>query len=319
MKYLYSMIVLFFCVSNVHAHFHPPVSHEHSVSHDHDGFGEHSHRLAHANHDKWKSHTLEWILNAISHDFIGHKHTHPLTHSHSGIGSHTHHGEHTHVPGGGEHPFVWDDINHTKEELESIETGIPVGSEFIKSNVSPNFNNNTIENISGITEDNTLYIQETQKNRHIWYPLVVTQIEILDGNIKRVTACSNYPAFNINGKLLIKPDGHYVEISVENRVYEKPIWSNDTWVETCKTISIETPVNEIFLLAIDSGRGDKFKIKLSDGIWHRKYERIESRITYPYHSVTDGNFTQAWYQTPSAPTIPYKRKLTTMWSKLKRR
>lgn len=128
-RHLSIIAFVLFVVNSTGAHFHPPTSHEHSLSHDHDGFGSHTHRLRHADHPLWQNHGNDLLLNAMSHDLIAHSHTHPITHSHGGIGSHTHDAEHSHVPGGGEHPFVWNDINHTKDELRSIQTGVPVGAE----------------------------------------------------------------------------------------------------------------------------------------------------------------------------------------------
>lgn len=156
------------------------------------------------------------------------------------------------------------------------------------------------------------------KPARVWrMVLVLTEVHIENQRIKKIKACSNYPNFHVDGTLRYKHGSSYREIEVESRIYQKPIWKDGAWTETCKVIQTDIPVTEILLIA-SGGWGDIFDVALAGGVWYRKYRRREDRFTYPYHDVVDGRKAEAWYQVPAAPSTPHKRKITGMWASLKR-
>ena len=155
--------------------------------------------------------------------------------------------------------------------------------------------------------------------------LVLTEISIQNGKITAIKACSNMPNFAVAGKLKRKSGRRFIEIPPpDNRIYGKPVWNKQSkmWDEMCKTFEVNIAVSQLLLLT-DGGNADILDVKLSEGVWHRHYQRLNTPTAYPYFNVMDGRFRDAWKLTPlndiapSAPRLRQVKKLPLTWAYLK--
>lgn len=165
-----------------------------------------------------------------------------------------------------------------------------------------------------------LTIPQTLRHRLV---LVITEIRIQADRITTIKACSNSPNYPVLGRLKWWSGRGFVEIPVESRIYEKPVWDKKlrTWNEQCKTFSVNIPVTQ--LLLVSGSAVDQFDVKLPDGVYHRHYQRLNTPTAYPYFDVVDGRSAKAWKPAhvkdlaPSAPRLQRVRNLPTTWGHLK--
>lgn len=274
--------------------------------------GEHSHNLKH-NHDGTESHTHSdnLILNALSHDLIWHSHSHSLTHDHDGTGSHTHNATHSHAIGGGEHPIVFNNINHTKDELKSIQTGIPIKSESVsvvgrKTIQIPKTSEPNTQ--VGYTEpSNTIIVSYSYENKIVYL------------TIKRVSggyALANSFVY-VNGIGKRTPGFFYgrIQLAVGKTLkigitgdFEKYkslmlVGIYDYWREDSEGIHI-LYIHEMMFSE------DDFTIELQ-GAGGQQILGTATQADFD----ADGNLIQ---NTPASPTNPYRSNLVDMWAVLKK-